>query len=62
MFAIHKRVQELKREIADIRAASQTYHSVPRHSTLEINQQLQRELRLQEILGQLAMLNKKNAE
>ena len=62
LFAIHKRVQELKREIADIRAASQKYHSVSRHSTLEINQHLQRELRLQEILGELAMLTKKNAE
>ena len=56
---IQERVQRLKSEVAELRAACETYHRISRHSTLEMNEQLRRELRIQQIVGELASLTKR---
>jgi 2-phospho-L-lactate transferase/gluconeogenesis factor (CofD/UPF0052 family) len=56
---IRERVQTLLAEIAELRAANEKYLSKHLHSSLEIHAQRQRELRLQQIVDELALLTKR---
>jgi vacuolar-type H+-ATPase subunit I/STV1 len=53
---IQDRVKALQREIADLRAANHAYVRRQHHSTVEVNEHKQRELRLHQILEELARL------
>jgi len=59
---LQQRVQELKQEISELRKAFEIYGKVPHQSPAEMLKQLQRELRLQQIIDELAALMKKRAE
>lgn len=56
--AIRERVQTLKDEIAQLRAANQKYLSNHQHPALEVHEHRQRELRLQQIVDELSQLTK----
>ena len=56
---IRERVQALLAEIAVLRLANQVYLSKHLHSPLETFAQRQRELRLQQIVEELALLTKR---
>ena len=53
---IRERVQALQAAIAELRAANQVYLSKHRHFPMEIHAQRQRELRLQQIVDELAKI------
>jgi len=55
---IQERVLGLQKEIEKLRAASEKYHSVQRHSAQEITAQLRREFRLRRLVNDLASLSK----
>ena len=55
---IRERVKTLQGEIAGLRAVNETYLSKHLHSPLEVHGQRQRELRLQQILDELALLTR----
>ena len=55
---IRERVQALQLEIAELRAANEKYLDKHLHSPLEVRAQRHRELRLQQILDELAKLTK----
>jgi hypothetical protein len=55
----HQRVRSLQLEIAVLREESQLYLQRPRHSNKEISDQSERELRLLQILNELASLSNK---
>ena len=59
---IRQRVQALQAEIAELRVANQLYLSKHLHLPMEIHAQRQRELRLQQILDELALLTKRKFE
>jgi uncharacterized membrane protein (DUF106 family) len=56
---IRERVQALQQEIAELRVANQVYLSKRLHPPLETFAQRQRELRLQQIVEELALLTKR---
>jgi hypothetical protein len=56
--AIRESVQALQLEISELRAANEIYLSKHLRSAMEIHAQRQRELRLQQILDDLARLTK----
>jgi hypothetical protein len=56
--AIRERVQALQLEISELRAANEAYLGKHLHPALEVHAQRQRELRLQQILDDLAGLTK----
>jgi vacuolar-type H+-ATPase subunit I/STV1 len=56
--AIRERVKALQGEIAELRTANETYLSKHLHSALEVHGQRQRELRLRQILDELALLTR----
>lgn len=55
---IRERVKALRGEIAELRAANGEYLKRRLHSPMESHAQQQRELRLQQILDELALLRK----
>lgn len=62
MLAIRERVKTLQGEIAKLRAANQEYLNKHIHSPLLVHAQRSRELRLQQILDELARLMKTKIE
>jgi len=56
--AIRERVKALQKEIAELRAASEEYLKKHIHSPLVVLEQRSRELRLQQILDELAILTR----
>ncbi len=56
--AIRERVKALQGEISQLRAANEEYFHKYIHSPLVVNEQRGRELRLQQILDELARLMK----
>ena len=60
--AIRERVQALQAEIAELRAGNEKYLSEHLHSPVEIHAQRQRELRLQQIVEELALLTKRKID
>lgn len=56
---IRERVQTLLAEIAELRAANEKYLGKRLHSPLETFAQQQRELRLRQIVEELALLTKR---
>jgi vacuolar-type H+-ATPase subunit I/STV1 len=59
---IRERVKALQEEIAGLRTDNQEYLDKRRHSALEVHAQRQRELRLQQILDELASLTKRKLD
>ena len=59
---IRERVKALQEEIAGLRNANQKYLDKRHHSALEVHAQRQRELRLQQILDELASLTKRKLD
>lgn len=60
--AIRERVKALQGEISQLRAANEEYFNKHIHSPLVVHEQRERELRLQQILGELARLMKTKIE
>ena len=56
--AIRERVKALQKEIAELKAANEEYLNKHIHSTLVVLEQRERELRLRQILDELALLTK----
>jgi len=56
--AIRERVKALQKEIAELRAANEEYLNKHIHSPLVVLEQRSRELRLQQILDELAILTR----
>jgi len=56
--AIRERVKALQGEIAELRIANEEYLQLHLHSSMESFAHRQRELRLQQILDELALLTK----
>jgi uncharacterized membrane protein (DUF106 family) len=55
---IRQQLKALQEEIAELRTANQAYLGKRLHSGLEVHAQKQRELRLQQILDELARLTR----
>ena len=60
--AIRERVKTLQKEIAELRAANEEYLNNHLHSPLVVHAQRSRELRLQQIMDELARLTKTKVE
>jgi vacuolar-type H+-ATPase subunit I/STV1 len=58
LLAIRERVRSLQGEIAELRTANENYLNRYHHTPLEVHAQRQRELRLQQILDELALLTR----
>ena len=56
--AIRERVKALQGEIAELRTANENYLNKYHHTPLEVHARQQRELRLQQILDELALLTR----
>jgi hypothetical protein len=59
---IRKRLQTLRAEISELRAANEKYLKKHLHPAWEVHAHRQRELRLQEIVDELAALAKRKID